>query len=351
MVNFEKNNILWQIFLWWGSWHIISFFLGNGYQHFNQFLIRAIPNILAFAMVVIINIKFLLPKLFFKKKIFAFICMGIVLLILASFLVYGCFYPLLEGLDLIDGPRGKPAINRPRPPTGIKWIGRFTPFIITFLGSTIIEIVRFANRKEKETIRLEKERLNSELKFLKSQVNPHFLFNALNNIYSLSVIQAPQTPESIMQLSEILRYMVYDSNEEKVPLKSEINYINNFVDLKKLKDSRGMNVELNLEEPTQKILIAPLLFIPFVENAFKHSKVENLKKGYIRISLISNHQWIEFKVDNSLPTESFTKDEVGGVGLENTRKRLQLLYPDGHHELEIKQTDDAFKVRLKIATS
>ena len=134
-------------------------------------------------------------------------------------------------------------------------------------------------------------------------------------------------------------------------MKSEINYINNFVDLKKLKDSRGMNVELNLEEPTQKILIAPLLFIPFVENAFKHSKVENLKKGYIRISLISNHQWIEFKVDNSLPTESFTKDEVGGVGLENTRKRLQLLYPDGQHELEIKQTDDAFKVRLKIATS
>ena len=152
-----------------------------------------------------------------------------------------------------------------------------------------------------------------------------------------------------MQLSEILRYMVYDSNEEKVPLKNEINYIRNFVDLKLLKDSRGMDVELNLDSSAESLMIAPLLLIPFVENAFKHSKIENLNNGYIKINLIADSQWMEFKVINSIPEHNFTKDEVGGVGLENTKKRLELLYPNGQHELKINPTDDRFEVILKIS--
>ncbi len=349
MTNFEKNNTLWQILLWWGSWHIIAFFLGNGYEHLDRFFVRVFANVFVFAMVVFVNLNYLLPKFFFPKKIFLFIISGILLLLLAIALLYGGILPMLEWLDLIPTRRPLSDSSAKGPPIGIRWIVRFTPYIITFLGSTTIEVVRFANQKEKETIRLEKEKLDSELKFLKSQVNPHFLFNALNNIYSLAVIQAPQTPESVMQLSEILRYMVYDSNEEKVSLKNEINYINNFVDLKKLKDSRGMNIELDLEDPPLNLKIVPLLLIPFVENAFKHSKIENLKEGFIRISLSIKDKWIDFQVVNSVPKVPFTKDEVGGVGLDNTKKRLQLLYPNGQHELNIKKTDDEFKVVLKIA--
>lgn len=355
MINFEKNNILWQILLWWGSWHIVSFFLGNGYEDFDRFVVMAFASLIAFSVVVYINLKFLLPKLFFQKKIVIFIGAGILLLVLVITLLYNGFFPLLDWFDLITprrnppmGEMGPPA-GKKGPPIGFKWIGRFTPYIIALLGSTIIEVVRFANQKEKETIRLEKEKLDSELKFLKSQVNPHFLFNALNNIYSLAVIQAPQTPESVMQLSEILRYMVYDSNEEKVPLKSEISYINNFVELKQLKDSRGMDVTLDLAEANRNLMIAPLLLIPFVENAFKHSKIENLKNGYIKVTLKSDAEWVVFQVVNSIPQNNFTKDKVGGVGLENTKKRLELLYPNGQHELEIKQTGDQFAVILKIA--
>ncbi len=151
-----------------------------------------------------------------------------------------------------------------------------------------------------------------------------------------------------MQLSEILRYMVYDSNEEKVPLKSEINYIENFVDLQLLKDSRGMNVELDLDKTASHLMVAPLLFIPFVENAFKHSKIENLKEGFIKIRLKADSNKVTFHVTNSIPENNFNKDQVGGVGLENTRKRLELLYPDNQYDLKIKQTDKQFEVILNI---
>ena len=348
MKTFKKNNILWQILLWWGTWHLVVFFLTNGYESPHHFFTRSLGNFLGFSILVFVNLNYLLPKLFFQKKIVLFLFTGIFLLGLVVFLLHNELSPLSELFNfrrLIEDSQ----FTKNGPPLGIRWISRSTPYIIVLLGSTLIEISRFANQKEKEVIQADKERLDTELKFLKSQVNPHFLFNALNNIYSLAVVQAPQTPESVMQLSEILRYMVYDSNEEKVPLKNEINYIRNFVDLKLLKDSRGMDVELNLDSSAESLMIAPLLLIPFVENAFKHSKIENLNNGYIKINLIADSQWMEFKVINSIPEHNFTKDEVGGVGLENTKKRLELLYPNGQHELKINPTDDRFEVILKIS--
>ena len=152
-----------------------------------------------------------------------------------------------------------------------------------------------------------------------------------------------------MQLSEILRYMVYDSNEAQVPLKSEINYIENFVNLKLLKDSRGMDVQLDLDRSATNAKVAPLLFIPFVENAFKHSKIENLNSGYIRINLKMVGEEVVFSVVNSLPKSNYTKDKVGGVGLENIKKRLELLYPGNRHDLQINRKDDRFEVLLKLS--
>lgn len=247
--------------------------------------------------------------------------------------------------DIHIPPPNEPPFNLHH---GMRWIGRLTPFVFSLLVSTLIEISRFANQKEKETINMEKEKLETELKFLKSQVNPHFLFNALNNIYSLTLTQNPQASESVMQLSEILRYMVYDSNENKVHLKNEITYIENFVKLKMLKDSRGMDVQLDIDNNSPNLMVAPLLFIPFVENAFKHSRIEDLKEGFIRISLKAKDQTILFEVENSIPNGTYTKDKEGGVGLTNIRKRLKLLYPDDEYDLNITQTETQFDVSLKL---
>lgn len=342
MAKFTKNRIFWQILLLWGAWALVSFSLLNGFDYPERFVKRIMPTLIGFIIIIQINVRYLFPRFYLQKKHIHYVLGGSLLLAATVLLLYHEIFPWSEWFQLPPHyPLGELGEKEMPRPSGVRWLRELTPLIIAFLGSTLLEITRFANIKEKE-------KLAAELKFLKSQVNPHFLFNALNNIYSLSVVQAPQTPESVMQLSEILRYMVYDSNEEKVPLKSEINYIENFVDLQLLKDSRGMNVELDLDKTASHLMVAPLLFIPFVENAFKHSKIESLKEGFIKIRLQADNNKVTFHVTNSIPENNFSKDQVGGVGLENTRKRLELLYPNNQHDLKIKQTGKQFEIILNI---
>ncbi len=354
MARFEKHSVFWQVLLWWSSWALVTFLLTYGLESTEKFVGKSVGSLIGISIIITVNMKLLLPRLYFQKKTASFIIAALILLSLVSFLLFSDLFPWSEWFHQPPKPDG-PFKMEERPESArkaflrVREVGRMMPFVLTFLGNTLIEVTRFANKKEKEAIRSEKEKLETELKFLKSQVNPHFLFNALNNIYSLSVMQAPQTPESVMQLSEILRYMVYDSNEENVPLKSEISYIENYVNLKMLKDSRGMDVQLDLDKSSPELLVAPLLFIPFVENAFKHSKIENLRDGFIKITLKTRGNQVEFKVINSLPENVFTKDKVGGVGLENIRKRLDLLYPGDQHDLQINQTDDQFEIHLKLS--
>ena len=341
MARFKKNRIVWEILIMSGAWILISLSLTNGLEYPERFIKQLIPALIGFVLVIQINARFLLPRLFFLKKYSLYILSSIFLLSITVLILHHQIFPWSSWFRVLPmTPEGMP-----RPTTdrlfGVRWMKVLTPLIIALLGSTLVAIMRFANTKEKE-------RVEAELKFLKSQVNPHFLFNALNNIYSLAVVESPQTPESIMQLSEILRYMVYDSNEEKVLLENEMTYIENFIELQMLKDSRGMDVELDLDKSVAHKMVAPLLFIPFVENAFKHSKIENLKEGFIKIQLKGKEKSIEFRVVNSIPKDKFTKDEVGGVGLENTRKRLELVHPNGEHELITNETDNQFEVILKI---
>ena len=221
------------------------------------------------------------------------------------------------------------------------------PFITSFIGSSLIVIGAYANRKEKEMIQLQKEKFETELKFLKSQVNPHFLFNALNNIYTLSVLKSDAAPENLLKLSAMLRYVLYDCKEPTVPLAKEIEYLRHFIALNMLKDSRGLNVKANLDESRPQLRIAPMLFIPFVENAFKHSKVEDLANGWIDIQLKTEDAAVILEVKNSLPKTGVTKNETGGIGLENVQRQLELLYPD-RHELRIERGESTFGVYLKI---
>ena len=342
--------------MWWSSWLLVTYLLTYGLEDTERFIRLSIRSMIGIAIIITVNLKFLLPQLYFRKRTGSFVIAGIALIMVVAFLLFSNIFPWTEWFHKFPNQNGpiqngtnsesaRKAISR------IREVGRMMPFVLTFLGSTLIEVTRFANKKEKQAIHSEKEKLETELKFLKSQVNPHFLFNALNNIYSLSVMQAPQTPETVMQLSEILRYMVYDSNETYVPLKSEISYIENYVNLKLLKDSRGMDVQLDLDKSSPELMVAPLLFIPFVENAFKHSQIENLRNGFIKVSLKTQGNQIEFSVVNSLPESSFTKDKVGGVGLENIKKRLELLYPEGHYDLKINSSNGQFEIYLKLTIS
>jgi two-component system LytT family sensor kinase len=192
--------------------------------------------------------------------------------------------------------------------------------------------------------------LQTELKLLKSQINPHFLFNALNNIYALSVIDSNQTQQSISYLSNMLRYVLYECEEKLVPLKKEIDYINDFIKLYSLKSSKPYNITTQYTIADNNLLVAPMLFIPFVENAFKHGHIEKHGNSFISIIVNATSSLIELEIENSQPKNAINKDAVGGIGIENVKKRLSILYPE-KHQLSILESSETFKIKLNLEVS
>jgi two-component system, LytTR family, sensor kinase len=187
----------------------------------------------------------------------------------------------------------------------------------------------------------------SELALLRSQVNPHFLFNTLNNIYSLVYKKSDDAPEAVMKLSAIMRYMLYDAISEKVPLEKEVEYLQSFIELQNLRLKQKDFVEMNIQGDMTGRIIAPMLLIPFVENAFKHGSRSVTNPGII-IHLFVEPGQLHFEITSYLrKNTSATVDKAGGVGLNNTIRRLQLIYPDKHH-LDIIHGDDTFTVKLII---
>lgn len=200
----------------------------------------------------------------------------------------------------------------------------------------------FKSEQQKEVLKV--ENLNAELKFLKSQINPHFLFNCLNTIYSLAHKQSAQTEHAIVKLSTIMRYMIYDSNEDKVQLQQELQYLQDYIDIQRLRLPAGLQVDYTLNGSSAGLWIEPMLLIPFVENAFKHG-ISYAEHSFIDIALNIERNIVRLQVKNSLFRQRVS--EKGGIGLQNVLKRLELLYTH-HHEIAITETDNQFIVDLKI---
>jgi two-component system, LytTR family, sensor kinase len=185
----------------------------------------------------------------------------------------------------------------------------------------------------------------SELALLRSQVNPHFLFNTLNNIYSLVRQRSNDAPEAIMKLSSIMRYMLYDAASDKVLLEKEIEYLQSFIELQKLRGHQPDFAELTIQGTVTDRTIPPMLLIPFVENAFKHGS-RSLPHPGIRIFLVSEQDQLIFEVTNNVRKNIIaSKDQTGGIGMPNIKRRLDLLYP-GKYSLEITESQNMYKVRL-----
>lgn len=194
---------------------------------------------------------------------------------------------------------------------------------------------------------LEKQSLSAELLYLKSQINPHFLFNTLNNIHALAYKNSPSTPEAIMRLSSLMRYMIYESNAPAVPLTREIEYLQDFINLQQLRYKKEALVDLEITGDPEMCRVAPLLFIHLLENAYKHSH-SKLNVGDIKVRIEIRDNSLTFDIQNPLTKHRVQSiDEPGGIGLANVQKRLQLIYPD-QHTFEIERTDEYFKVLLTI---
>lgn len=223
--------------------------------------------------------------------------------------------------------------------------------ICLFVGmaSTIFKVTTDWLVHQSERKDLESQRLQSELKFLKSQINPHFFFNTLNNLYALTLKKSDLAPEIVLRLSEMMRYMLYESNEKEVSLNKEIAYVKNYLELEKLRQGDKFEINFNLTGKLNDQKIAPLMFIPFLENTFKHGLDNQIKSGFVNIDLDLNQDSVHLEIENSKPpsVEKKKRSYSGGIGLENVKKRLKLLYPK-KHELNIVDKPNSFKVLLDI---
>ncbi len=225
-------------------------------------------------------------------------------------------------------------------------IGFFAIFYILItsllkLSRSWFELQEMNNRLD----RIEKENIKSELSTLKAQINPHFLFNSLNVIYSQAIKGSNKTPEAIIQLSDILRYVIYNTTNEKVSLKTEIKLIEDYIELQKFRIDETSRIKFEHDVKNENCYIAPMLLLPLVENSFKHGIKGDLVQSFLNIRLETTNSSILFEIENN--KGDYEKEGQSGIGISNIRQRLNLLYPD-KHEFIIEEIAALFKVKMVL---
>lgn len=282
----------------------------------------------------------LIPRFFDQKKYLHF-CMSIILIyIFFSWLSL----PKPPGIGLEEGRKIAPLMHHPHS-KGLNFFlfHEFTHHLFKFLIVLVSAMLISMSSKLKK---IEKEKVDAELSFLKAQIKPHFLFNTLNSIYSLAIQKSNEVPHAIALFSVMLRYITNEAHKNFIPINKELGYISSYVGLQKLRFENTVNVEFYVEGSTDEREIAPLLLSTFVENAFKYG-VNPEKKSVIKISVFVSESEICLTVFNNKVLDQQTQITEGGLGLENVKKRLELLYPR-FYELDINDEKDSYSILLKI---
>ena len=202
-----------------------------------------------------------------------------------------------------------------------------------------------------QLMKIQKEKTDAELQALRNQVNPHFLFNGLNSIYSLVLKHSEKAPETILKLSEILRYIIYETRKEKVDLKKELDYMQHYIDIQKLRSDPRAKIDTRISGDPDNRKIAPLLFLPLIENSFKHGIKGETGSTFVILEWIIEKDTIRFVAENNKgQSEDADTEKKHGIGLENLKQRLEMTYP-GKHQFETKETEDRFIATLEIQTA
>ena len=334
-----NNRLFYHAAFWFIFITAFTLLLGSKYGYLESLEDVSLES-LSYAAIVYVNLLFLLPRFLFKGKYVQY-AIWLMVTLLAVVPVHSVieYYNFYNGEDL----KGQVKFLK---------LGFLSLINLSFMLAltTGLKLGMEWFQQQQRNQELEKERLQSELKFLKSQINPHFLFNTLNNLYSLSLKKSDKAPEMILKLAEMMRYLLYESNEKMVPIANEIKCMQNYIELERIRqdEKTKINVEIKCRENGQ--MIAPLLFIPFLENSFKHGVNNNIESGWINIRLDENDGELLFEVENNKPVKPIRRGNENGIGLQNVKRRLELIYPQ-KHELAISDNDDSYKTQLKILLS
>ena len=329
------------------------YFFNSEWARNSSFLGRYYITAIIYGFVFYFNYFFLVPKFYFSnRRINYFIIITLLIVILyfvEGYLSGRIFRETNTELEIQSILRHYAAQhNLSKPPFGQMHVFNFVLVCILISGFSIgLRVSEKFIQQEKHQKELEKVRLSTELAFLKNQISPHFFFNTLNNIYSLIGVNADDAQEAVLKLSRLMRYLLYESDQDKVRLEKEIEFMNNYIDLMKLRLSGKVDLHVSFPEKVNGIMIPPLIFIPFIENAFKYG-ISYKERSFIHLTLSVKDQDLLFMCSNS-KVDTMDKDDnqFSGIGLDNVTKRLNLLFPK-HHNLNLTESDTAYNVQLTI---
>jgi sensor histidine kinase YesM len=345
--NVIKHKLVWHL-LFWVAYIIFYTFQYGLFQMdlFNTFLycLFTLPVVIS---AVYFNIYYLMPRFLLTKRYKIFFLLLFVSAIAFTLLLRLNSYYLIAPV-LFSGE----SLSRYYTVGFFRisyLISHFVSIYMVVMGAAFIKLLlQWYNSKQQNQL-LAREKLETELKFLKSQIHPHFLFNTLNNLYALTLKKSDNAPETVLRLSELLDFMLYDCNASKISLDKELQLVKNYIDLEKLRYKNDVSIQFDTTGETSKKEIAPLLILPIVENCFKHGISEQTDKSWIKISLAVQNNTIKLIAENTISTRPLEDNHRynEGIGIDNVRRRLQLLYP-GNHELEMTVNNNVYSVKLNI---
>ena len=339
----NHSPFFFNLALWFCAFVIVLFISSKGQRPIDIDYIYTSCFIIAVAIPVIINLYIFIPKFLKKEKYILFaLAFGVNLLVFTQLHLW-FFEPLLDYI-FIDYFFISYHSN-----TNLLII-----FSIFLVATTLIKLSEdwfHFNKNENKALKLQNEQIQLQLSSLRSQINPHFLFNSLNVIYALAVQKKEGIKDAIVQLSDILRYIIYDSDTKKVTLKDEIKLLKNYIEFQKFRVHGFNNIKINIDIANEAFTIYPMLLLPLVENSFKHGVKEDLNKTFINISIHQKESYFNFKIENNYNSENSTpKNQEPGVGLENIVKNLKIIYPNAH-QFTIKKEQEIFTVEVIINTN
>lgn len=284
---------------------------------------------------------YLIPRYLLRNKIKWFILFSVYTLIFSFWITSLIFLPTIT----LIGP-GPDMFDRSLIDLYFVIVGLYSVSLLAIL----IKLLKYWYEQQNTAIHLLKEKTEAELAMLKGQINPHFLFNTLNNIYSLALKKSDLTADAVVKLSEMLDYLLYECNAEMVDVKKEIKLIQNYIYLQKIRYGGRLDMQFKAENINDQ-KIPPMIILPFIENSFKHGAGNQSNKVWIKINMRAENEGLEFNLVNSKSPQKKAdrKPSPGGIGLENVKKRLRLLYQNDY-SLEIEDLSDTFSVKLSIPT-
>ncbi len=343
----------WVIFIF-SPFLFFPFSTFNEDPHFKGFfLTKLVEDVLLIAFFYL-NLQIFTPILLTKKKVtlfFVALILGLFICLLVPELLLRLF--VFQPVPIFPQPPPQPMgdMNMPSPPPPMNMIlphqiSTFLSFSFVALVSSMLALVRERLYEQEEKQQIQLEKVAAELAVLKLQISPHFLFNTLNNIRWLTRQKSDKAEDAVVKLSQLLRYMIYQTNQERVPLSQEISHLQHYIDLQKMRLNDKDNVTFICEGAIEKYQIEPLLFIPFVENAFKYG-LHSQHKSEIMVGMRVSENSLLFFAQNPIFENNLPKEGESGVGIQNVKRRLALHYPH-RHVLQIEHKQTIFRVELLL---